>query len=404
MRSLLNRLQVYHKPMRTILILIVMSGLITSAQSAFAGETNRLRVATFNVAMGLDEAGDLGRALAGSSDIRLQQVAEILQRVRPDIVLLNEFDYDAAVDAAALLNANYLGISQNGQEPLHYPFHFSAPVNTGVDSGNDLDRDGQTGGPGDAWGFGRFPGQYGMLILSRFPIDADRSRTFQKFRWSDLPGALRPVNPDGSDYYPDEIWQSLRLSSKSHWDVVIETGKRPLHLLAHHPTPPVFDGPEDRNGKRNFDEIRFWLEYTRPEGWNGLTDDNGRAGGIESGATFVIAGDFNADPGDGDSLKGAIEQLLDAPWINGSCVPRSRGGAEAASLQGGVNESQRGDPAADTSDFNDRYTGNLRLDFLLPSSGLTVAGCGVFWPATDEPGHDLAGVSDHRLVWLDIEQ
>lgn len=389
--------------MRTILILIVLTCLAGPSTFVFAGEKDRLRVATFNVAMGLDEAGDLGRALANTNDNRLQQVAGILQRVRPDIVLLNEFDYDPEVDAAALFNANYLGVSQNGQEPLRYPFHFRAPVNTGVDSGEDLDRDGQAGGPGDGWGFGRFPGQYGMIVLSRYPIDAERSRTFQQVRWSALPKALRPVNPDGSEFYSDEIWQLLRLSSKSHWDVVIETGERPLHLLAHHPTPPVFDGPEDRNGKRNFDEIRFWLEYTRPDGWDAQEDDKGQAGGIGQKVAFVIAGDFNADPNDGDSLKGAVDQLLDASWINSTCVPASRGGNEAARLQEGVNVSQQGDPAADTSDFNDRYTGNLRLDYVLPSSGLTVAGCGVFWPTTDEPGHDLVEASDHRLVWLDIK-
>ena len=62
----------------------------------------------------------------------------------------------------------------------------------------------------------------------------------------------------------------------------------------------------------------------------------------------------------------------------------------------------RGHPALDTSDFNDEYTGNLRLDYLLPSANLEVTACGVFWPAADESGHDLVDASDHRLVWMDI--
>jgi endonuclease/exonuclease/phosphatase family metal-dependent hydrolase len=227
-------------------------------------------------------------------------------------------------------------------------------------------------------------------------------RTFAAFRWSALPGALRPAMPDGSPFHPDSTWSALRLSSKSHWDIAVQIDGQTLHVLAFHPTPPVFDGPEDRNGRRNFDEIRFWREYTDPDGTGFMVDDNGRSGGIAPGQPFVIVGDFNADPHDGDSLPGAIGQLLDAPWIDSGCVPSGSGAAEAAQRQGGVNREQTGDPAADTADFNDQYAGNLRLDYVLPSAGLEVTGCGVFWPATDAAGHDLLEASDHRLVWLDI--
>jgi len=354
--------------------------------------------------MGLERPGQLAEALASGNDPRLRQVAEILQRVRPDIVLLNEFDYDPEINAAALLNQNYLGRSQHEQKPILYSYHYRAPVNTGMDSGSDLDRDGETGGPGDAWGFGRFPGQYGMLILSRFPIDTIRTRTFRNLRWSSLPGARRPMNPDGSPFLPDDEWSKVRLSSKNHVDLVIEVDDGDLHFLAHHPTPPVFDGPEDRNGNRNYDEIRFWFDYTNPGGVGYIVDDEGVAGGLEPGDSFVIAGDFNADPWDGDSVSNAMNQLLQAPWINSDCEPLSLGGEEASRLQGGVNASHVGNPAADTADFNDEFTGNLRLDYLLPSVDLEVQGCGVFWPRAADETHSLIEASDHRLVWLDIEK
>jgi hypothetical protein len=119
-----------------------------------------------------------------------------------------------------------------------------------------------------------------MLVLSHYPLDQDRSRTFRDFRWSSLPAARQPINPDGSPFYPDEVWNELRLSSKSHWDIVFKIKSQPFHLLAHHPTPPVFDGPEDRNGLRNFDEIRLWLDYTQPGGANHIVDDRGVSGGI----------------------------------------------------------------------------------------------------------------------------
>ena len=361
-----------------------------------------VRVATFNIAMGFEEAGEMAEALESGDHERLRMVADILQRVRPDIVLLNEFDYDPSIDAAGLFQKNYLDEASAGREAVDYPWHFRAAVNTGVDSGLDLDGDGRTGDPGDAWGFGRFPGQYGMLVLSRHPLLASQSRSFRNFRWADLPGALRPALPDGTPFYPEETWSRLRLSSKSHWDLAFDIDGVRLHLLASHPTPPVFDGPEDRNGRRNFDEIRFWREYTSPGAADWIRDNAGSNGGIAPGSRFVIAGDLNADPNDGDSRPGAIAQLLEAPWIDASCVPSSTGGIDAAREQGGVNAEHTGDPAHDTADFNDRRTGNLRLDYLLPAANLEVRDCGVFWPAAGLVDFDPAVASDHRLVWLDI--
>ncbi len=57
-------------------------------------------------------------------------------------------------------------------------------------------------------------------------------------------------------------------------------GKTTLHLLASHPTPPAFDGPEDRNGRRNHDEIRFWNDYLDRAEIGYIRDDAGLAGGL----------------------------------------------------------------------------------------------------------------------------
>ncbi len=427
--------------MRSVAPLFIVLTALAACSTANAA-SNDLRIATYNIAMGLQEEGQLGQNLANGQEPRLQQVAEILQRVRPDIVVLNEFDYDPDFDAADLLNEHYLAKGWNGQQTIHYPYSYRGPVNTGVDSGLDLDGNGKTGEPQDAWGYGSFPGQYGMLVLSRFPIREEATRTFQHFPWSALPAAQRPYSPDGSSYYPNDIWKQLRLSSKSHWDLLIDVNGRDLHFLVHHPTPPVFDGPENRNGKRNYDENRFWIEYLGRGEKDYIVDDKGGAGGLNKGALFVIAGDLNADPLDGDSISGvsedthevsedthevvsedthnlnahnlnedthdgdsadgAIGQLLAFPLINASCTPLSPGGREASVVQGGKNRQHKGDPAADTSDFNDERTGNLRLDYVLPSANITVRNCGVYWPAKGEVGHDLVKASDHRLVWLDI--
>ena len=146
-----------------------------------------------------------------------------------------------------------------------------------------------------------------------------------------MPGALLPFDPaTGDSFYSDEALDVFRLSSKSHWDVPILIGDETVNFLVSHPTPPVFDGPEDRNGTRNHDEIRFWADYVNEAGY--IYDDAGVSGGW-TGDYFVIAGDQNSDPFDGDSQPGSAQLLLDDARVNTSVTPSSLGGTEQAALQ-----------------------------------------------------------------------
>ena len=369
--------------------------------------TGTLRVATYNTSLFDEDTGGLvARLDLGNAQAR--KIAAVLQQVRPDIVLLNEFDYDASGRAADLFQRRYLEVAQaGGGEPLHYAHRYLAPVNTGVPSGLDLDGNGETDGVGrdrgnDAWGYGLHPGQYGMLVLSRFPIDAAAVRTFQLLKWRDMPGARRPMDPaTGKPFHADAVWEQLRLSSKSHWDVPIETPVGTLHLLASHPTPPTFDGPEDRNGKRNADEIRLWREYISPGAKPWLCDDAGRCGGLAADVRFVIAGDLNNDPVDGDGHHDAILELLEHPRVLRMATPRSAGGEAKARDYAAAGILRRGSPAHVTGDFGPRV-GALRLDYVLPSSGFALAGSGVFWPAPGDADAAIADGSDHQLVWVDL--
>ena len=374
------------------------------ARDTLANGPAALRIATYNTSLNDDRAGGLVARLE-AGDANAMKVAAVLQRVRPDVVLLNEFDYDEAHRAADLFQQRYLDVRQaGGGEALRYPYRYLAPVNTGVPSGYDLDRNGRVGGDGrdagnDAWGFGLHPGQYGMLVLSRYPIASSEARTFQRFRWKDLPGARAPRDPKtGEAWYAPEVWARFPLSSKSHWDLPIDTPAGRIHVLAAHPTPPVFDGPENRNGLRNHDEIRFWAEYLSSGDRPWLCDDAGRCGGLAADAAFVILGDHNADPVDGDGEPGAAAQMIDHPRVNAAVAPTSEGAAESAREYGFP---RRGDVATHTGDFGPN-TGTLRLDYVLPSKNLSVRGGGVFWPEKGEPGSELLDASDHHLVWLDI--
>jgi hypothetical protein len=373
-----------------------------------------LRAATYNLSLNRATEGELVADLSTGDDAQAATVAEVIQHANPDIVLLNEFDYSGDADpyaAADLFRENYLEVPQGTGKPVEYPYAFVAPSNTGIPSGFDLNNNGTVGGGDDALGFGLFPGQYGMLVLSKYPIQHDRVRTFQDFKWQDMPGALLPDDPATAapaDWYSAEELAVLPLSSKSHWDVPVRVGRETVHVLAAHPTPPSFDGAEDRNGLRNHDEIRFWADYVRG-GWRSRYqyDDEGRHGGLRPGSSFVIVGDYNADPVDGDSVDSAIDQLLRNPRITDPQAT-SAGGPEASALQAGANLTHQGDPAFDTADFADTTPGNLRVDYVLPSRDLRVRDAGIFWPVAADPLSRLTGVypfpsSDHRLTWTDLK-
>ncbi|HSK17032.1 MAG TPA: endonuclease/exonuclease/phosphatase family protein [Gaiellaceae bacterium] len=401
-----------HRPRGLLLALCLAATLaVTLVPTAAAGGKEPVRFATFNASLNRNFEGQLVADLSTPNNAQARTVAEIVQRTRPDVLLINEFDFDAGNVALTLFQDNYLSVGQNGASPIMYPYRYTAPSNTGIPSGFDLNNDGVVGGPDDAFGFGFFPGQFGMAVYSRYPILVPQIRTFQHFLWKDMPGALLPDDPGTpapADWYSPEELEVFRLSSKSHWDVPVRIGGATVHVLVSHPTPPVFDGPEDRNGTRNFDEIRFWADYVSPGARSFYVyDDAGKRGGLAPGSRFVIAGDQNSDPLDGDSIPGAIQQLLDHPLVNTKVTPESEGAVEASLLQGGANTTHLSDPRYDTADFSDTAPGNLRADYVLPRKNLRILDAEVFWPLQSDPLFRLTGVfpfpsSDHRLVWIDV--
>jgi endonuclease/exonuclease/phosphatase family metal-dependent hydrolase len=306
--------------------------------------------------------------LAGEAEV--MAVAEVVATVAPDVILLTAFDYDLDGHALAAFadRVEAAGVA--------YPYRFALASNAGMATELDLDGDGRLRTPRDAQGYGEFAGQAGMAILSRLPISAEASRDFSAFLWADMPGAIAP----------EGMAAEQRLSSVGHWDVAVALPDgRPVRLWAWYATPPVFDGPEDRNGRRNHDEAAFWLRYLE-----------GALPVLPEAGPFVLMGDANLDPLDGDGRAEALSALLEHPRLTDP-LPRSAGGVAAAARDGGANAGQRGDPGLDTADWPDGpgQPGNLRVDYVLPSAEWQVVGSGVWWPED--------GPVRHRLVWVDVE-
>lgn len=374
------------------------------AVSEVTEAAEQVRVATFNIKeLSWEKVSQIDQQGHGTHP-QLKAAAEVMQRVRPDVVLINETDYTGPVDIDGPVPADrdlpraflekYLAISQNGELPLSFDYSFYRPTNTGVPSGVDLNGNGRKDEPGDAYGYGKYPGEYGMLLLSRFPLrDAD-ARTFRKLLWKDIPGSLLPDGTNGKPaFYSPAAVNIFRLSSKSHWDVAAEIHGRQIHLLCSHPTPPVFDGPEDANGRRNFDEIRFWRDYlTAGSAADWIRDDKNMRGGLPNDASFIILGDLNSDPGRSDPVDGerAIVQVLSHARVFDP-KPGSVGAGAAP------------DRNSDVEQRTFRTAKFGRVDYVLPSRDLAIAGSGVYWPDKSEEGSATAEkASDHRLVWIDI--
>ena len=302
-------------------------------------------------------------------------MAKIIAQAGADVIALQGVDHDLDLHALTALRDVVAGYG------LAYPHAFALRPNSGRVTGHDMDGDGRLGEPEDRQGYGAFSGQGGMAILSRFPIDETGVRDFSALLWADLPGALLPV-VDGGPFPSAPAQAALRLSSVGHWVVPVILPSGPLHLLTFHATAPVFDGPEDRNGRRNHDELRFWSLYL--DG----------AFGPAPRARFVLLGAANLSPTEGEGRKSALHALLSDPRLQD---PRPRRPGPVA-----PDPARPADPALDTVEWPPPGPGPRRTDYVLPSSDLRVLAAGVHWPVTGEAHEQALAASRHRLVWVDV--
>ena len=303
-----------------------------------AAAAEAVRIAYWNTDLNRAGPGLLLRDLVAGKAADLEAAIATIAALDADVLVLSGFDYDAGGQALAALNA---GLGRP------YPHLVALRPNTGVPSGFDLDGNGRSGEARDALAFGRFPGEGGMAVLSRLPLDAAAGADHTRVLWRDLPWADLPPLPQGAA-------DVLPLSSTGHHDtaVILPDGRR-LHLMTWHATPPAFDGAEDFNGRRNHDEAAFWLHLL----------DSPQA----PQPPFVLLGQANVDPEKGEGRKGAIRALL-----------------ADARLQDVL--------AGDTVDYGGTL-GRLRVSYVLPAAGVTVTGSG---HAEAPPG------ARHHPIWVEI--
>ena len=378
----------------------VVSAGASSVETASEGETapvleeaeeNSLRVATYDANLTRPTAGELFEELSAPGTEDATEVANVIQTVRPDVLVLTGIDVHGGDELVDAFNTNYLAVGHENNGGITYPYSYTAPSNAGVESGADLDRDGTIGGPGDALGYGDFPGQSSMIVYSKYPIDTEGIRDFTSLPWSKMPDNNIP--DDVTDLERD----ILPLASVSHWDVPIDVDGETIHVLAS----SAADASKNEHGSaRNQDQIRFWQDYL-DEDTDYITDHRGERGPLEDGEQFVIAGSLKADPqGDGPADPTAITSLLASDEITDPQPART---LASSALGSGALPDSPGDryhtapsPAGDSDSY--------RADYVLVSSDMTVTDSGVL-----ETGGDVAGGffgmqptnGANHLVWTD---
>ncbi|MFC0675332.1 endonuclease/exonuclease/phosphatase family protein [Brachybacterium hainanense] len=357
---------------------LALSSVEALAQPAFGGWGQQLdvRVATLDAGLSRAAGGALVAALHTRGDARARKIAKIVQINNPDILLLSGIDLDHDGAALDLLRRNYLEVSQDGSTSVHYPYAYTGP-----------------GAADPVAEAPAFPGQNGTAVLSRFPIRERDVRTFQRLPWRSMPSNLFPES-----HYGAEVGTTMPLSSTAHWDVPVTVGSSVIHLLVSRPVLPLEDGPERRLARRNHDELRFWADYlTGGSRASWIRDDAGRAGGLEADASALVLGTLGTDPDSRIAWTGAAAQLLDHPRLQDT-HPRSDGAMEAAAGPGTGTEAERTASFAPAPEG----PGDLRVDYVLPTSDLDVIASGVFWPRRGDSGAALLDATAHRLVRLDL--
>ena len=283
-----------------------------------------------------------------TGDEQAEAALAVIAAARADIVLLLDVDWDyEGRGLAALVEA----LAARGAS---YPYAVALRPNSGTPSGIDLDGDGDAYGPRDALGYGWFTGDSGLALLSNRPLGTPQDHS----------GVLWSARSDAVRVLPEAARNVVPLATTAQWTVPVTSGTTEITLVTMAAGTPVFDGPEDRNGLRNRDEIGFVVDLAS-----------------EADMPLVL-GRANLDPERGEGIREAIDALLAHPDLQDPIPAAPDGGTETAMWES---------------------VGPMRVDYVLPPRALDVTGAGVLRPGPDDPLAEAAeDAGSGRLVWVDV--
>lgn len=291
--------------------------------------------ATFDTGLGRRGPGLMLRDLQAGRDAQAEAAVALIAAADADVLLLMDVDWDDGGAGVAALQAR---LATAGRV---YPEAVALRPNSGVPSGVDLDGDGTTHEARDALGYGWFTGDSGLAVLSRHPLGPVRDL-------SDVPWEAGP------EVLPVAARGIVPLATTAQWVVPLRLPGAEVTLITMAAGTPVFDGPEDRNGIRNRDELAFVATL------------------VDAAKLPIVMGRANQDPAGGEGWGDALRRLLGHPALR-DAVPTDEDGSVA------------------TVDW--RSVGPMRVDYVLPPRAARIVGSGTLHDETAGPA---------RLVWVEI--
>jgi hypothetical protein len=343
--------------------------------------------------------------LIDPADEQASAAAEVIARFKPDIISINELQFDiqglpTASMPGAPSGTTYGNFNGNGDDNTKRLADRIAAIDPEATYSNTLLTIGNSGfyWEGDDlgldWyilrGWGEWRGRHNTGILSRYPILYDQVRVITDVAWDSLPenNIALMKSETGIDVPP-----GFPVFEKSLNVVPVQVGEQVIYVVLLHPVAPAFD---PINVYRNSDELRalaMFLDGTLP--------------GVEplpEGAKFFVVGDLNADPDEGDSLPGAIQRIIEHPLLAVSYPA----GAGTKGQNGEYNSYLSGcghDDGTMVGDPADRW--QMQLDYVLPSATIGLAKSSIlFWPdhVSERDDFDLScRASDHKFLMVEVE-
>jgi hypothetical protein len=345
-----------------------------------------VRFAFYHLGWHFKSSADLLLKLGDSKYFSATAAAEVIQRVKPQVLFLSGLDVDAQELTVSKFSSSFLTVTQSGQTPIQYPHLYCMKSNNKLRS---------------------------SCILSKFPFKSDKIRTFKNFAWEDMQKSKIPKNFRFQSKYKNPIQAKLdrlksakKLFSHNFADIPMVIGKTEIHLIHLLSAPTELESLSETVIPEQYqDESQFLQDYLSPETSQYIEDDSGKKGGIAANAHYVIGADFRMDPSDGPGTKTSINQLLDLDILNSNVLPNSVGATEDAAVEAGKNAFHIGTASNDTTYFSPETHGNLRTSFLIPNKSLTIDSSGVFWPDTSHPARRLIDpkVTNRRLIYVDLQ-
>ncbi|SDK14283.1 Endonuclease/Exonuclease/phosphatase family protein [Ferrimonas sediminum] len=426
------------KPMLAVTTALWLSACSDSSSTSDFSDT--IRFATYHADM---EFSDYNQALSetgSGNEPRLQNVAEVIQRARPDVLLVTGFSGADGLGgeeyrkrALELFVSEYLNQAQDPDlDAVSYPYLYLANSNSGIPVLDDLNKDGSAPGtlPFDAKGYGHYAGEKSFALLSRYALDENNVRTYRQLEWKRVPtadGQQKPQDGSGNDWFASETWNSLPLMDTNFVDIPMKLPDgRIVQLLATYLGEPAEVDASNRAYMRNRAQVEFVADYISQD-YNSYIvndDDNSRrvTGGYDSSRPFVLMGNFYNDHEGAWALgaDGAPSYRADSAamrtLVNSSTLHRFTGvNWEAPTSAAGVDYAQT---TASTHSMPGIITGlnALRNDYIMLEQQLKFVDQGIVWAQLGDDGealfyrnngqgqmvNDPQASSSHRLVWMDV--